>query len=484
MHQLATLTATLILLLCMISTTQTQAQELSKQLYDAHESYKDSSFTHRRFKHRDILPVLQQLGEPLSVSPVGTSLEGRSIHQVKAGTGSIPVLLWSQMHGDEATATMAMFDIFRFLQASSDGFDEMRQTILSNTTLYFLPMLNPDGAERFQRRTSADIDMNRDALRLQSPESVLLKSLQQTLKPLVGFNLHDQNPRYSVGRSDKQAVVSFLATAYDPARSINEVRKRSMQLIVGMNRVLQRFIPGQVARYDDEFEPRAFGDNIQKWGTTLILIESGGQVGDPEKMSIRRLNFVAILTALHAIATQSYSEEKIADYQAIPENGRPLFDLLIRNATAMRNGKPYAIDLGINHVEVNTDSARAFSYRSTIEDIGDLSTFHGLTELDATGLTLTPVRLHPTTLDSIADLRKLDLVTLRQEGIVAFKIRGPIRKNTFPRYLVHLLSDGKLPGRPPGLGQIPTFLLKQGSKTKYVFVNGFSEEATGNGVVD
>ncbi|WP_375443317.1 M14 family zinc carboxypeptidase [uncultured Fibrella sp.] len=468
----------------MISTTQTQAQELSKQLYDAHESYKDSSFTHRRFKHRDILPVLQQLGEPLSVSPVGTSLEGRSIHQVKAGTGSIPVLLWSQMHGDEATATMAMFDIFRFLQASSDGFDEMRQTILSNTTLYFLPMLNPDGAERFQRRTSADIDMNRDALRLQSPESVLLKSLQQTLKPLVGFNLHDQNPRYSVGRSDKQAVVSFLATAYDPARSINEVRKRSMQLIVGMNRVLQRFIPGQVARYDDEFEPRAFGDNIQKWGTTLILIESGGQVGDPEKMSIRRLNFVAILTALHAIATQSYSEEKIADYQAIPENGRPLFDLLIRNATAMRNGKPYAIDLGINHVEVNTDSARAFSYRSTIEDIGDLSTFHGLTELDATGLTLTPVRLHPTTLDSIADLRKLDLVTLRQEGIVAFKIRGPIRKNTFPRYLVHLLSDGKLPGRPPGLGQIPTFLLKQGSKTKYVFVNGFSEEATGNGVVD
>lgn len=468
----------------MISTTQTQAQELSRQLHDAHETYKDSSFTHRRFKHRDILPVLQQLGGPLSVSQVGTSLEGRSIHQVKAGMGSIPVLLWSQMHGDEATATMALFDIFRFLQASGDGFDEMRQTILSNTTLYFVPMLNPDGAERFQRRTSADIDMNRDALRLQSPESVLLKSLQQTLKPLVGFNLHDQNPRYSVGRSDKQAVVSFLATAYDPARSVNDVRKRSMQLIVGMNRVLQQFIPGQVARYDDEFEPRAFGDNIQKWGTTLILIESGGQVGDSEKMSIRRLNFVAILTALHAIATQSYSGEKVAEYQAIPENGRPLFDLLIRNATVVRNGKPYTIDLGINHYEVNTDSARAFSYRSTIEDIGDLSTFHGLTEVDATGLTLAPARLHTTTLDSTGDLRKLDLATLRQEGIVAFRVRGPVKKNTFPKYPVHLLSEGKLPGRPPGLGQIPTFLLKQGSKTKYVFVNGFGEETTGNGIVD
>ena len=355
------------LLLCM--TLFSQAQDLSKQLFDAHDTYKDSTFTHRRFKHRDIVPVLQTLGSPLSVSQIGMSLEGRSIHQIQAGTGTISVLLWSQMHGDEATATMALFDIFRFLQASGDEFDAFRQTILANTSLYFVPMLNPDGAERFQRRTSADIDMNRDALRLQSPESVLLRRLQQTLKPLVGFNLHDQGPRYSVGNTGKQAVVSFLATAYDPARSVNDVRKRSMQLIVGMNRTLQQFIPGQVCRYDDEFEPRAFGDNIQKWGTTLVLIESGGQVGDPEKMSIRRLNFVAMLTALHAIATKSYSEEKIADYQAIPENTRTLFDLLIRNATVIRKGKPYTIDLGINHHEVNTDSARAFFYRSTIDDL-------------------------------------------------------------------------------------------------------------------
>ncbi|MBO0950217.1 M14 family zinc carboxypeptidase [Fibrella forsythiae] len=463
--------------------TSTQAQELSRQLHDAHDTYKDPSFTHRRFKHRDIVPVIQQLGEPLSVSQVGTSLEGRSIHQVKAGMGSIPVLLWSQMHGDEATATMAMFDIFRFLQASGDGFDDMRQAILSKTTLYFVPMLNPDGAERFQRRTSADIDLNRDALRLQSPESVLLKGLQQSLKPLVGFNLHDQNPRYSVGNSGRQAVVSFLATAYDPARSVNDIRKRSMQLIVGMNRVLQQFIPGHVARYDDEFEPRAFGDNIQKWGTTLILIESGGQVGDPEKMSIRRLNFVAILTALHAIATESYTGEKTAEYQAIPENGRTLFDLLIRNATVTRNGKPYTVDLGINHYEVSTDSARAFSYRSTIEDLGDLSTFYGLREIDATGLTLTPARLHATTLDSLADLRKLDIAQLRQDGVVAFKVSKPLKKNSVPTYPVHVLSEGKLPGRP-GLGQIPTFLLKKGSQTKYIFVNGFSDEQLGNGVVD
>jgi hypothetical protein len=466
----------------MSSLTPTAAQDMGRRLFAAHETFKDPTFTHRRFKHKDIVPVLQKLGKPLSVSQVATSSEGRSIHQVKAGTGGIPVLLWSQMHGDEATATMALFDIFRFLQASGDGFDALRQSILSKTTLYFVPMLNPDGAERWQRRTAVDIDMNRDALRLQSPESVLLKNLQQTLRPLVGFNLHDQGPRYSVGNTGKQAVMSFLATAYDEGRNINDVRRRSMQLIVGMNRVLQQFIPGQVARYDDEFEPRAFGDNIQKWGTTLILIESGGQVGDPEKMSIRRLNFVAILTALASIADNAYAGEQIADYQNLPENGRALFDLLIRNATVVRNGQPYTIDLGINRHEVNLDSARTYAWRSSIDDLGDLSTFRGLTELDATGLTLTPARIHTDTLNTPADLRRLDVPKLRSEGIVAFRVRSG-KRGTFPKLPVHLLLEGKLPGRPPGLGQAATFLLKEGTKTKYIFVNGFADDS-GNGLMD
>ncbi len=407
-------------------TAITQAQDLSRRLYDAHDTYKEKTFTHRRFKHQNIVPLLDSLNGkgPLSVSQVGESFEKRSIHQVKAGTGNKKVLLWSQMHGDEATATMALFDIFNFLKAQDDGFDSLRQTILTNVTIYAVPMLNPDGAHRFQRRTALDIDMNRDALRLQTPEGRLLKELQQTLKPLVGFNLHDQNPRYSVGKTGKQAVVSFLATAYDANRNINDVRKRSMELVVGMNRVLQQFVPGQIARYDDEFEPRAFGDNIQKWGTTLVLIESGGFVGDPEKMRIRQLNFVAILTALEAIATESHAQEDIASYQALPENSRDLFDVLIRNATILRRGKPVKVDIGFNHNEENADSARTFRYKSTIEDIGDLSTYYGLEEVDADGMTLVTTR----------------------------------------------------PLQP---GKTPTFILKQEGVIKYNFVNGFRVESDG-----
>jgi hypothetical protein len=455
--------------------TDSQAQNVARRLHEAHETYKEKTFTVRRFKHKDIVPLVNALDRqnPFVVSQVGESLEKRAIYQVKAGTGPNKILLWSQMHGDEATATMALFDIFNFLKANNDEFDDLRQSILTNTTLYFVPMLNPDGAERFQRRTATDIDMNRDALRLQTPEGALLKNLQQTLQPLVGFNLHDQNPRYSVGKTGKQAVMSFLATAYDEDRNINEVRERSMQLIAGMNRVLQQFVPEQVGRFDDEFEPRAFGDNIQKWGTTLVLVESGGYKGDVEKMTIRRLNFVAILTALVAIADGSYKQENTADYQAIPENGPLLFDVLIRNATVIREGHSVTIDVGIRHIEVNTDDG-GFRYKSVIDDIGDLSIFYGLEEIDATGLTLTPARIYTDVLDSVDAIAQLDLPALRNQGIVAFRVRQ-LPENSFHDQPVHILYAGDLPAQPLQVDQIPTFLLMKDNEILYYFVNGFWE---------
>ena len=369
------------------------AQDFSKKIFEKYDWYKESSLSHRRFKHADIQPLIQAL--PFEKQQVGESHEGRAISQIKLGTGKTKVLLWSQMHGDEATATMAIFDIFHFFSTQNDGFDAEKAAILQNCTLYFVPMLNPDGAERFQRRTATEIDMNRDALRLQTPEGALLKKLQNELKPEFAFNLHDQNTRYSVGNSNKQATISFLATAYNFNRDWNEVRTRSMQVICGMNEVLQQFIPQHVAKYSDEHEPRAFGDNIQKWGSSLILIESGGYFDDREKQTIRKMNFVAILSALHAIANKSYTKYQLADYEAIPNNEKYLFDLLIRNATFQYHNKIIKKDLGINVFEKNTVKAKDFTLKSVLEDMGDLSTFWGINELDASGMMIQPFKNFP-----------------------------------------------------------------------------------------
>ncbi len=363
------------------------------KLFDAYDNYKELALTKRRFKHSDILPLIRQFSFEKSI--IGESFEGREIFKINLGQGKRRILLWSQMHGNEATATMAIFDILNFLTSQEDYFQDFRKEILENMELHFVPMLNPDGAERFVRRTAQGIDMNRDALALQCPESKLLKGLVVDLQPEFSFNLHDQNIRYSAGNSSEQATISFLATAYNQETEWNEVRTKSRQVISAMNETLKEFIPKNIGRFSDEFEPRALGDNIQKWGSSLILIESGGYKDDTEKQFIRKLNFVTILSAFEAILNNSYHNFTLEDYLQIHQNQKCLFDLKIVNAKIKSGETTFEVDLGINLEENNNWSASDFSYKSVIEDMGDLSVFWGIQTLDAKGGLLRPLSDFP-----------------------------------------------------------------------------------------
>jgi Zinc carboxypeptidase len=357
------------------------------KLFDSYINFKEPSLQKRRFKHSDIVPLIGAL--PFQKQTVGLSFEEREIYKIKIGQGKRKILLWSQMHGNEATATMAIFDILNFLKMQDDGFQDFRNAISDKLELHFVPMLNPD-AERFIRRTAQGIDMNRDAVALQCPESKILKKLVFDLQPEFSFNLHDQNIRYSAGISPEQATISFLATAYNQETEWNEVRTKSRQVISAMNEALEAFIPGKIGRFSDEFEPRAFGDNIQKWGSSLILVESGGYKDDMEKQFIRKLNFVSILTALEAILNNTYPKHTLEEYQQIPQNQKYLFDLKIINARIKSGNTIFEVDLGINLEEKNSLGASEFTHKSVIEDMGDLSVFWGIATLDAQGGLLRP----------------------------------------------------------------------------------------------
>ena len=188
-------------------------EDFTSKLYDSFEDYRETSLNKRRIKHRDIMPLIDSIASDtrFEIQKVGESIEGRDIKLISIGEGDINIFLWSQMHGDEPTATLATFDIFNFLVA--DAFQSEKDTILSKLKLHFIPMLNPDGAEVYKRRNALDIDLNRDALRLQAPESRILKRILDSLDADYGFNLHDQSRYYNAERTDKPATISYLATA-------------------------------------------------------------------------------------------------------------------------------------------------------------------------------------------------------------------------------------------------------------------------------
>jgi len=168
----------------------------------------------------------------------------------------------------------------------------------------------------------------------------------------------------------------------------------------------------------------------------LILIESGGYKDDIEKQFIRKLNFIAILNGLQSISEKSYKKYKRKYYEAIPNNDRYLFDLLIRHAEFVHEGRTTMKDIGINLSEKNINNATDFEYSSVIEDLGDLSTFWGIKEIDAKGLTVSMFHDFP-------------------EIMQQFKI-----------------SEKELLNTELNLDERASFLLTKDKEVKYIILNG------------
>ena len=290
------------------------------------------------------------------------------------------------MHGDEATATMALADIFRLLASSTELSTEIKQKLHQNITLHIIPHLNADGAERWQRETALGIDMNRDATKQNSVEARILSNWADEIKPAFAFNLHDQNRLYSVGNSAEQTHIAFLATTGDDAGTWTPSRLRAGQICQRMLRQIQPIIPGKIAKWTDEYESRAFGDTFSSRGYGLVLLESGGAGWDLEKQSLRKLNACLLLDAFCAIADGSFASESIAEYEALPTNERAIVDIKITDAPLSATVRA---DVLFNLVETPmTDGNIHYSW--VIENIGDMSPFYGLSEIDGKDLHLSP----------------------------------------------------------------------------------------------
>jgi hypothetical protein len=340
-----------------------------------------------------VMAIRDAGGSLFRVKEEGRSVENREIWSVSFGRGPFVVLMWSQMHGDEPTATSALFDLYEYIRRHQH--EPAVAYLLDQLTVHTVPMLNPDGAERFQRRNVQNIDVNRDALDLATPEARLLKSLRDSLEPKVGYNLHNQNWRTSVGspmQQRKGAAISLLSVAYDEARSMNGGRVLTKKLGAVIRDSLEPYALGRIGRYDDSFEPRAFGDSLTLAGTPVLLIETGPWPdANPDPMLVK-LNYIALVRSLHALADGSVHQADPARYDSLPENTGGGFHTVIRGVTVTRKESeaPQVIDVGlvgVRRVQVQ-DGKRTAVLNLTVLGAGDLTEAARSFDIDGTGLVL------------------------------------------------------------------------------------------------
>jgi hypothetical protein len=223
----------------------------------------------------------------------------------------------------------------------------LRDSILDNCRISFIPILNPDGADQYTRVSAQNIDLNRDAVDRIAPESQILYRELNTFHPDFCFNLHDQRTIFSVGKKNKPATISFLAPSTEINREIIDSRKVTMSLISGIKSLLDAFIPEHLGRYTDEFYPSATGDNFQKAGYPTVLIESGHYYNDYKREVSRKYTFYSILQGLNCIAN-GLKNDNYKDYFLIPENEENLYDILLMDVEL--NGQH--TDIAVQYAEV------------------------------------------------------------------------------------------------------------------------------------
>ncbi len=322
-----------------------------------------------------IKPLLEYYKNKYEISVLGVSELGKEIPVLKIGTGKRKVLAWSQMHGNESTTTKSIFDFLKFI-TQKDGFKDGLKSFYYKFTLYVIPILNPDGAHLYTRNNANDVDLNRDARDLTQNESVILMKAFNDVKPDLCLNLHGQRTIFGLNTS-KPATISFLSPSANKARDVTKSREIAMEMIVGMNTYLQKYLPGQIGRYDDSFNSNCFGDAFQMKGVPVILFEAGQFKQDYLREKTREYVFYALLS-LFGFMKNKERENNFKDYFSIPENKKNYQDYILRNVLINNEMKPTSIAIQFTELLENGK----IKFIPKIEKIGELNNFYGHVEKD------------------------------------------------------------------------------------------------------
>jgi hypothetical protein len=341
--------------------------------------YKEPTLSGRYITLESIEPLLQKENPQCQIEIIGKSVLDKPIYKYQVGIGKTKILLWSQMHGNESTTTKALFDLLNVIHNDSD----FGKQILENFTFCILPMLNPDGAKLYTRENANKVDLNRDSQDLSQPESILLRKTFEEFKPDFCYNLHDQRTIFGVGSTGKPATVSFLAPAFNEEREMNTSRLKAVNLIAGMNAVLQQYIPGQVGRFDDSFNINCIGDTFQFLGVPTVLFEAGHYPNDYDREETREYVFIALISSLKILIENDIVINKIDDYLIIPQNKVVFYDFIYKNIKIYYDGIEKITSFASQYKEELIENNLFFN--AYIVKIDNLQDYFGHTEYNGNG---------------------------------------------------------------------------------------------------
>ncbi|MEY2869665.1 MAG: hypothetical protein RIR01_2165, partial [Bacteroidota bacterium] len=164
-------------------------------------------------------------------------------------------------------------------------------------------------------------------------------------------------------------------------REINDSRQKAINLIAGMNAVLQGFIPGQIGRFDDSFNINCIGDTFQYLGVPTILFEAGHFPGDYHREITRKYIFMALVSSFTMLNENVIEINRTEDYLNIPQNKVVFYDFIYKKVKINYDGIEKITNFAAQYKEELIDGKIQFN--AYVAKIDDLDGFFGHEVYDA-----------------------------------------------------------------------------------------------------
>ncbi|MEJ2615289.1 MAG: hypothetical protein P8Z35_10030 [Ignavibacteriaceae bacterium] len=116
-------------------------------------------------------------------------------------------------------------------------------------------------------------------------------------------------------------------------------------------------------------------------------------------------------------------------------------------------------------------------YRSTIEDIGDLSTFFGYNDFDFSGYRVEPGKIFDKKFNSIEEIKNSDIRSLYKLGFTDVILNSKNFSKAQTELPINIwVSNSPSNNNKIELESIPNLVIKKHNEIKYVVINGFVQE--------
>lgn len=126
---------------------------------------------------------------------IGKTVENRNIYAVKFSNSTfgedkskIKVLIFAQQHGNEQSGKEGSLLLINELLKQENEY------LFKKIDLTIIPQVNPDGAEKNQRRNGNSMDLNRNHLILTEPETIALHKFFDKYLFEVAIDVHEYAP--------------------------------------------------------------------------------------------------------------------------------------------------------------------------------------------------------------------------------------------------------------------------------------------------